>query len=245
MAFTIDRLNWIIKKLDQSGNVHLIVNEPELELIADCDVWIEISDELIRRGLCHEAIQALDKAEFLIKQRTDTNPDWDLRTFYVLKAETIIEMGDEADPVDAPFFYQIGLDILLKITQNFLDDDNQRIWRKIAEIRCALGQNRHEVLRSLVKAFDKKGELKRATKLSDNLVKAIGYADCADVISLIDLADMQLISNDDGAMALELYGIALRNLDPDRYRHGIVRLLQNFIMHALEDLDIAMDEIAQ
>ena len=46
MAFTIDRLNWIIKKLEQSDNVHLIVNELELELISDCDVWIEISDEL-------------------------------------------------------------------------------------------------------------------------------------------------------------------------------------------------------
>ena len=243
MPFKIDRLNWIIKKLELSSNVHLVVNDPELESITDYEVCVEISDELIRRGLCHEAIQALNKAEELIKDVKARSPDFDLRYFYEEKADSIFDICEYVNNFDRSFFLQIGLNGLLKIIQIFPDGDNRNIWRKIAEVRCALGQTRYEVLLSLVNAFDDKGELKGALKLSDNLVKKIGYEDVSDVISLADLAEMQLIKNKDGALALEVYAIALRNLNTDVYRAVVVRMLQNFIFHARVDLCVAIDEI--
>lgn len=236
MDSIVNKFEYHFDRLDQFGNTHLIVEELEKEGLIDHEAWIEICDELEKKDMPYEALEALNVAERYFEDNLDNFDESEKEFFYQSKAENVYDLAINNEFDD--FIFEYALNSFLKITKVIRDYDAHKIWGYIAEIQNLLNYEEKIIYKSLLNTCDEHGKLNipEGIDLSNLINGWSGENSVTEVASLF-------IDNKKIIEALEFYIIGLQVGDSESRKKIISSMVFNLFMYGKNELKIPTDHL--
>lgn len=236
MNSIVNKFEYHFDRLDQFGNTHLIVEELEKEGIVDHEAWIEICDELEKKDMPYEALEALNVAERYFEDNLDNFDESEKEFFYQSKAENVYDLAINNEFDD--FIFECALNSFLKITKVIRDYDAPKIWGYIAEIQNSLNYEEKIIYKSLLNTCDEHGKLNIPEGIDlSNLIE-----DWSGENSVTEIASL-FIDNKKIVEALEFYILGIKIGDSESRKKIISSMVHNLFSYGHIELEISTDEL--